>query len=275
MTAFSIIFFFAGRPFLNKLDLYSPVTTQGGGYPWWVRWSGVGGTFVNRIELRVLNQDEVLDSSPYFKQSAEKVLQSYEGRALLFLSVERVREDLLKQSWVSQADVRKTFPDRLEVRVSVRRPVFVLRGGDSWILASSDGSLISASPFLSGRWSHLPQVFGLEDRLRGDVESMSRRMVEERPWLKDLAGLLVELRDRVRLEVLRVKIRPDAWAGSAVFELDHHHGSLKLLSGAWSSRLAYLQYILSDLKKENAEFEAKIDGRYPAKWYVAPQKGEL
>jgi len=295
VTAVSIIFFFAGRQIFHKLELDKPITSgttssgkenksARGKYaedglgatsrriPWWERWSGIGGTVVSRIELNVESKHDVQALETFQNQTA-KFLDTFRGRPMAMLSTESLKRDLLSQAWIEQASVRKIFPDKLQIKIVGREPAFVLRGMDAWVLADSRGSLISASKFLSGRWATLPRVFGIEDRLQGDLDDMDRQLTQERVWLQDLSALLSKLHRQVLLQPQEVKIIPDSWTGSAMFVLKSAPYEIRLTSGQWNNRLNYLQYILSDLHSETTESTfARIEGQYPDKWYVTKGK---
>ena len=188
---------------------------------------------------------------------------------MALLSAEDLKRELLGQAWIEQASVRKIFPDKLQVKIVGRDPAFVLRGMDAWVLADSRGSLISASKFLSGRWTGLPRVFGMEERLQGDLDDMERHLTQERAWLQDLSLLLSKLSSQVLLQPQEVKIIPDSWTGSAMFVLKSSPYEIRLTSGRWINRLSYLQYILSDLRAETEPTTfARIEGQYLDKWYV-------
>ena len=85
------------------------------------------------------------------------------GRSLMELDIEKIRQDLEKEDQVVAAQVRRKFPDTLEVFLEEQAPIMVLRlkvksGGYNDWLVSADGSLYLGEGYSFSRLSLLPSL---------------------------------------------------------------------------------------------------------------------
>ena len=113
------------------------------------------------------------------QQSVRESLAAELGDGLLFLDLRALRETLEELPWVYRAELRRRFPDTLEVRVVEQVPI--ARWGDAAFL-NHEARVIDVSN--ASRWSDLP-------RLRGPRGSAPRMMANYRRLRDDLAPLLL------------------------------------------------------------------------------------
>ena len=85
------------------------------------------------------------------------------GRSLMDLDIEKIRSDLEKENQVVAAQVRRKFPDTLEIFLQEQTPIMVLRlkvksGGYNDWLVSTEGTLYLGEGYSSSRLSLLPSL---------------------------------------------------------------------------------------------------------------------
>lgn len=95
--------------------------------------------------------------------SAEQIraaIASHLGTGFFALDIDRVRDSVAKLPWIDRVEVRKRWPDTIELRVSEREPF--ARWGEQRLIGR-DGKLFSApgAESLQG----LPRLSGPDDRL--------------------------------------------------------------------------------------------------------------
>jgi len=274
VTALSIIFFFAVRHFLNRIEELgaSPIKTIES------RIAKLGGFVISDVNLKIQTPEaeksaRIVESQ--FMQALNRKVDAYRGESIFAVNVQEISKDIEKLAWVQSVEVNRKFPHSLLVQVKARVPFFVLHGTVEWVLADKNGIFISSSKFLNGTWVDLPKVFGMEEQLLGEPDELNRRLFQERAWLKDLANLILTMKSKVLVSVDEEKIKKDQWLNEAVFNLNwtkQKEGKLKryhtkFLSHHWKSRIRSLQFVLSDLSSRDFD-EVNISGQYSGRWIV-------
>ncbi|WP_374604323.1 cell division protein FtsQ/DivIB [Arenimonas sp.] len=158
-------------------------------------------------------------------------------RGFFAVDLERVRADVAALPWVGQVEVRKRWPDRLEVSLAEHTPV--ARWADGRML-SEQGRLFAAPP---GAGAELPLFDGPEDRA-GELMSFHSLA---RPLFLPL-GLKVE---QVRLSA----------RGSWELVLDDGT-RIEAGRGETQARLARFARMLPQLRQDPARRVARADLRY-------------
>lgn len=103
---------------------------------------------------------EKLEVSGGQRLSVEEILETAEiqkGVNLVSLNLRAVRNRLLAHPWIAEADVRRTFPDQIAIRIREQEPLAVLNFGKQFLI-NRDGVIfkeaqpdeISCLPVLSG-----------------------------------------------------------------------------------------------------------------------------
>lgn len=80
------------------------------------------------------------------------------GRSLLFLDASAARERLMQNPLVSDASIRKLYPDALTVTVVEREPYAMWQRDGQLVIIARDGTTIDVAK--DGRFSHLPLLVG-------------------------------------------------------------------------------------------------------------------
>lgn len=99
------------------------------------------------------------------------VLQSLDlpsHASLLMLDLDAARDRVEKLPWVSQASLRKVYPDRLDITISERSGFALWRDGADVSIVDREGTVIT--PFTDARFAALPLVVGRNaNRRAGEV----------------------------------------------------------------------------------------------------------
>ena len=127
-------------------------------------WAGAGQWPLSK--LRVTGEFERVDGA-----LLQKTLMPYARRGFFAVDLEAARNAVAELPWVESADVRKRWPDVLEVRVTEHHPF--ARWGDGHLL-SDQGRLFPATgvqvpnglPQLAGPESRVPEVVALYNESR-------------------------------------------------------------------------------------------------------------
>lgn len=81
-----------------------------------------------------------------------------ESTSLATLDVRDARDTLQGLPWVEKAEVRKAYPDKLEIRVTERHPFAIWQAGETLSLIERDGRVIGA--YAGYGFNDLPLVVG-------------------------------------------------------------------------------------------------------------------
>lgn len=287
VTALSIIFFFSVRLILPKIEQRLSLSVEAISQ----RVNKWGGIRLKNIELEVASedQDELL---PQLTASLKQELDSYKGRSFWSVELAEVKELVEKNGWVDKVAVQRSFPDRLSIHITAKRPRYLVRGVRSWFLVDAKASVISISREIPGAWINLPLVFGKEKRFdRGQtVEELNRRLTDQRLDFQALTRLMdsVERRFHVRIESLEFK--EDSWSEGSLVQMKIFSQNktdimgqnlgeefevvlpLRTEDGIISEqRLESLQYVLSDLRLKGVA-SAQILGQFDGRWIVSRRK---
>lgn len=186
----------------------------------------------------------------------ERVLEALrlrKGINLLTVSPKELRERLEKQTWVRRADVRRVFPDTLEITVEERVAVALGREGDRLVLLDQYGQMVRPlepdDPLL------LPVVtvaYG-SDRPSLAVEILN--LLGRHPWLK------------ARVDQVQ------AWPGRR-WVLHTHEGVRILLAGEDAQVDAAITFLhrLQEKHKLLDRAVAQVDLRVPGRAAVKPDR---
>ncbi len=120
------------------------------------------------------------------------------GTSTVTLDVNAARAAIMTLPWVADAQVRKVFPDVIDVKLSERRAFAIWQHGRELSLIEQDGNVIA--PFANDGYSRLPLYVGLgADRHAAAFD----RLLDSWPELKDQVKASIRVADRrwdVRLE---------------------------------------------------------------------------
>lgn len=103
---------------------------------------------------------ENIEVSGECRLSPEEILEAagiQKGVNLVSLNLKTLRNKLLSHPWIAEADVRRTFPKQIEIRIREQEPVAVLNFGKQFLI-NGDGVIfkeahsleITGLPLLSG-----------------------------------------------------------------------------------------------------------------------------
>ena len=97
-----------------------------------------------------------------------------DSSSLLFLDVEAARGQLKANPWISEATVRKLYPDRLQISVTEREPMALWQRDGKVSLIATDGTVLG--PAGDQRFLSLPFVVGkgAEQRARAFIAVLDR-----------------------------------------------------------------------------------------------------
>lgn len=105
----------------------------------------VGDNIINLTAKTGLRLEHVsFDGNKYTGQDelAEALNLTY-GRPLLGLDLEELREEIKKQSWVKEAEVRRVLPSNLKITINERKPIAIWQIGKKYNLIDSDGVVLT------------------------------------------------------------------------------------------------------------------------------------
>ena len=117
----------------------------------------------------------------------EGLLDGLKGRNIMTTRLEPWRQRLLASPWVREASLRRALPGTIEVRITERVPMAVVRSGDSLLLIDEQGAIVDE---FGPRYHSLdlPIVEGL-------VERHGKEAVPDGARVALVAGALVSLRE--------------------------------------------------------------------------------
>jgi hypothetical protein len=265
VTALSIIFLFAAQHLSNKLD-------QRWGLAEFFRGLLSGGGFlIERVSIEGLEEASTFPES--MREPVLVRLNAFEGKSLLGFQLEDSVRDVQNIPWLKSVSAKRVWPSELKVQVKWEAPRLAIFSGEGWVLMNSEGDFVANSKVLFGQWTHLPQIFGLEDVLRRDVTEMNRSLQKEKEWLVDIMNWRRLTLERLGGEFLSVHIQFDSWSESPLFRAQwkpaksEHSVELVVRYQQWQGRTESLQYVLSDLLEKEI-LASRISGEFPHKWIV-------
>lgn len=112
--------------------------------------------------------------------------------SILTMNVHNARAALMKLPWVADAQVRKVYPDAVDVKLTERKAFAIWQHGQDLSLIERDGSVIV--PFVQGsKFSDLPLYVGLgAERAAAGFDGI----LSNWPALKDRVRAIVRVSDR-------------------------------------------------------------------------------
>lgn len=265
VMALSITFFFAGRSIFNKIE-------EVAGHDLLYRFATWGGFVVENVALNIQPQESFLPIVDRVKRQ----LIPLSGKPLFAIDPHDISRQISNSPSVERVWVRRSWPNQIRVDVEIREPKLVLRARDAWIYVDRNGHFIAADRSLRNPSFDLPQVYGFENQLIGEIEDLNRLYTKEKFWLKDLVALIENLKTRVGLSVLSSRVKENPWSQSAIFQLDSvskkgEEFQITFKEGDWLGRLRPLQFILSDLRTRQLDRVA-LNASYSGRWYVEVQE---
>jgi cell division protein FtsQ len=103
--------------------------------------------------------------------------------SLLFFDAEAARTRLMANPWIADAAVLKLFPDRLQIRITERRPFALWQRNGRVNVIADDGTVLE--PFVEDRYRDLPLVVGSgAERRAKDFIGLIERYPEIRSTLR-------------------------------------------------------------------------------------------
>lgn len=236
------------------------------------RFATWGGIVVENVALNIQPQDSFL---PVVDRVKRQVLP-LNGKALFAIDPHEISRQISNSPSVENVWVRRSWPNQISIDVELREPKLVLRARDAWIYVDRSGHFIAADRALKNPSFELPQVYGFENQLIGEIEDLNRLYTKEKLWLKDLVALIEDLKNNVGLSVWNARVKENSWSQKAVFELESVSKKgevfqIAFQEGDWAGRLSSLQFILSDLRSRNID-RAALNANYASRWYVEAQE---
>lgn len=172
------------------------------------------------------------------------------GDLMFAISPSAMRARLLQLPWVSDAEVRRTFPDQLSVHLIEKRPFALWRSGGSLWVVERSGAVITAAD--RSEFPHLPLLVGegAADNAAAAVDEIGK-----------------ETAVAARLEVLE-RIGDRRWdlhlTGGVVVRLPEEH---------WDTQLAELETLIVEKGVLERDVEV-IDLRYPDNYVFKLRNGD-
>lgn len=271
VTALSIIFLFAVHQLSNKLR------SEGEGALWFRSLLSGGGFLVESIRLESNEEESFFPDS--MREPVYLRVEALKNRFLLSLGADEALSPLESIPWLKSVSVKRNWPGELKVRLAWELPSLAVYSGNGWVLVNESGDFIAHSKVLFGSWVDLPQVYGLEDVLRRDVEEMNRSLQQEKLWLQDLQAWRKTLQDRLQLKVLHSNIEWDAWNERPIFstEVETDSGErsfeIRVAHQQWRNKISSLQYVLTDIITRNLE-QNRLSGELPGRWLAQKKRGD-
>jgi len=140
--------------------------------------AAVAMTSLDALRAMPVERIVVMGKLEHLRQAAvREALGAQLDRGLLFLDLSELRDRLEAIPWVYSAELRRRFPDMLEVRVQEQVPI--ARWGKAAFL-NHEARVITVAD--AARWAELPLI-------RGPEGSAQRLMTHYRRLRLDLAGL--------------------------------------------------------------------------------------
>lgn len=164
--------------------------------------------------------------------------------SLITLDVERTRALLLQMPWVSDAEVRKVYPEGVDVKLTERKAFAIWQHGTDLSLIEADGSVIAPMPDGQTRFASLPLFVGYgAEQHAAEFE----KLLMEWPDIKDRVKANIRVADR----------RWDLRLGNGVTVLlpEHNPGRALGVLRTMQNRLALLD---RDIKTVDLRLDDRI-----------------
>lgn len=233
----------------------------------WDRWLPSAGIFQHfQIQEIQLSLHHSFPSEMPFESLLQRQAESWKGRSIWSFSPKAMAHELSLHAFVERVRVRRLFPNRLEIDILIREPRLLLRGEEAWVLADQNGQLLYVTKALSASLLLLPQVYGLESRLRGDTEQLNHSLAQERQWLSTLYSSWKSLEERLRIQIFKMQLVEAPWSSSVFVRYFWQGMSFDLPLDLEESRFRALQFILSDLKSRE-QLSGHLRGNFGSRWY--------
>jgi cell division protein FtsQ len=111
--------------------------------------------------------------------------------SVMALDAAAARQALLDLPWVEDAEVRKVYPDTLQIELTERQAFAIWQNGSELTLIERNGAVIA--PMAEKRYAHLPLYVGLGAESR--AEAFDTLMLEQ-PALRERVRAYVRVADR-------------------------------------------------------------------------------
>jgi cell division protein FtsQ len=136
--------------------------------------------------------------------------------SLITLDVERTRALLLQMPWVADAEVRKVYPDGIDVKLTERKAFAIWQHGTDLSLIEPDGSVIAPMPDGQRQFALLPLFVGYgAERHAAEFN----RLLAEWPDIEEMVKANIRVADRrwdLRLDNGITVLLPEHNAGRAL-----------------------------------------------------------
>ena len=172
------------------------------------------------------------------------------GQSIFTVSAAEARARLLDLPWVGDAEVRRTLPNALSIRLIEKRPFALWREGKSTVVIERSGGIITAAD--TGEFAHLPLFAGA-----GAPEAAAVFLDAVRPYRAVFARLQTIQRMGER--------RWDLLLAGGV--------TVKLPEEGWESQLTELESLIVEKAILERDIEM-IDLRYPDNYVFKLHNGD-
>ncbi len=157
-------------PFPWKKSLLTALLACALGAAAWGGWQG--WKTVRRPSLMPISTIHVNGLSPRIRLPAvNQALQPYLQQGFLWINLDQLRQSLLQVPWVATADIRRVWPDRLDIQLGGFTPVARWLGGSGEVMDA--GGQVYHVPS-SGIPAGLPNLIGPAGAGAGMMQELSR-----------------------------------------------------------------------------------------------------
>jgi len=136
----------------------------------------MGGRFLLASPRMALVHPEQIQITGNHNVEPASVLQIFapdRGKSVLRIPLNRRRQQIEEISWVEQAVVRRSLPNRVEVEITERTPVAFLRDGNDLALLDAHGVILDRP--ISGDF-HFPVVTGIDEAMPQDGRELRMQL---------------------------------------------------------------------------------------------------
>jgi len=120
--------------------------------------------------------------------------------SLIMLNVEQTRALLLQMPWVADAEVRKVYPDGVDVKLTERTAFAIWQHGTALSLIGADGNVIAPMPDGQSNFANLPLFVGYGAEIHA---AEFKQLLDQWPDIKERVKANIRVADRrwdLRLE---------------------------------------------------------------------------
>ena len=109
------------------------------------------------VSMFSLKKNEVVYavSDEYESEAVQEVLDGYLGKNLVFLDVEKIKEELSIFTYIEVVSIKKDYPNVLKVELKERREIYYLENGDRIYVLTDDGYVINSYDKATFTYSNL------------------------------------------------------------------------------------------------------------------------